>query len=452
MDESRKAFARSGAFSLVSNSSTLVASVVSFLILARVLEPRDFGTWALFLTVTSLLEMARVGLVQSSFIKFAATADERAWRGLMTSGLVLAALSYAVSIALALALAGFLSRLWREPRLAPLLWDYWPMATTYTPVIMARYVQQVRDDFRGVMVTNMVYRVTFVVAIVVDIALVGTVRLGHLPWLMALAGLVASPVGFLTIRRELRFAPVVNWRQVWDLVRFGRFVFATNLGSMLFSRADLMVLGSYVSSGAIAVYNVPQRIGNYVDVPLTSVATVVYPRAAAIEEDAGHLRWLHEQSIGVMLALLVPVAVVTFFGAPWIVWIAAGRYYAGTTAVDLLRVVAVMSLVRPYSRQFGVTSDAMGTPHTTASNVWQSLAVSVALNLVLVPRYGMFGAIAATSVAATWGTVAGHYIMSRRIHVSVLRPWKYAWQFYGEIWQSMARRPQRSADLVKEGT
>ncbi|MEM9997204.1 MAG: hypothetical protein AAF809_05840, partial [Bacteroidota bacterium] len=37
---------------------------VSFVLLARMLAPADFGAWVLFLTATTFLDMVRHGLVQ----------------------------------------------------------------------------------------------------------------------------------------------------------------------------------------------------------------------------------------------------------------------------------------------------------------------------------------------------------------------------------------------------
>ena len=217
----------------------------------------------------------------------------------------------------------------------------------------------------------------FVIGVVAELIVWRTVPVHHLPCLMALAGAAATPFGVWSIRSDLRFRLRVRWSEVWELVRFGRFVFVTNLGSMLFNRTDMMMLGSAVPSSEIAVYNVPQRIGNYVDVPLTSVASVVYPRAAATDvTDVEHLRGLYERSVGAMLAMLIPVAAIMFFGAPWIVRLAAGEYYADTAA----------------------------------------------------------------ALATVWGVVIAQIILYRMLRASFFRPWGFARGYYGQTWHYVKER------------
>ena len=53
---------------------SLIFGFGSIYLLLRNLTKEDFGTWALFLTITTLVELARIGFIQSGLIKFLSVA------------------------------------------------------------------------------------------------------------------------------------------------------------------------------------------------------------------------------------------------------------------------------------------------------------------------------------------------------------------------------------------
>jgi lipopolysaccharide exporter len=435
---------RLGGFALVSNSATLVLSAASFLVLVRILTPADFGVWALFLATVTFVDMARIGLVANSFIKFAASADEDRWKSLMTSGAVVSVFGLVLGVSLVSGLSSLLTRLWNAPSLLGLFADYWAMAVPYTFVIITRYMQQARSDFRAVMFTNLVYRGTFLVGIFVELLVFERINLPHLPWVMGLAGVFASIPGIWMVRRDLRFASI-DWREVKQLLQFGKYVFATNLGSIIAGRA----LGAMAPAATVAVYSIPQRLGGYIEVPLSSVATVTYSRASATDvTDTAKFRLMYERSVGIMLAMLFPMIVVILAGSWWIIYATAGSNYTGTAAVMLLQITALLSVFKAYGRQFGVTMDALGLPHINAMNLWGSLAINVILNLVLIPIYGVYGAITATGISMTLGTASALVILQWKLGVQVLRPLYHAWEFYREAWQFVVQSVGSNTECV----
>ena len=59
---------RSGAYTILQRSSMLLFGVGSFMLLVRMLSKEDFGVWSLFLSVATLFEVARNGLIQNALI------------------------------------------------------------------------------------------------------------------------------------------------------------------------------------------------------------------------------------------------------------------------------------------------------------------------------------------------------------------------------------------------
>ena len=97
-----------------------------------------------------------------------------------------------------------------------------------------------------------------------------------------------------------------------------------------------------------------------------------------------HLRYLYERSVGVMLAIVIPMAVVIFFLAGPIVLLIAGKEYLA--AVPVLQVFAVMSVFKPFGRQGGTILDSMGYPKYNSLVILIGLVVNFFLNWLLMER------------------------------------------------------------------
>src|ERR1700748_1583577 len=64
----------SGFYSLGARLCTLFFGFGSFYFLVRNMPQAEYGTWALFLTITTIIETSRNGLIQNALIKLIYTA------------------------------------------------------------------------------------------------------------------------------------------------------------------------------------------------------------------------------------------------------------------------------------------------------------------------------------------------------------------------------------------
>lgn len=67
---------RSGMFSLLQNVFSMVFGFGGFYLLVRLIDKPHMGSYTLFVTVTSMVEVARVGFIKYGFIKLRAEAQE----------------------------------------------------------------------------------------------------------------------------------------------------------------------------------------------------------------------------------------------------------------------------------------------------------------------------------------------------------------------------------------
>jgi O-antigen/teichoic acid export membrane protein len=193
---------------------------------------------------------------------------------------------------------------------------------------------------------------------------------------------------------------------------------------------DIMMIGYYLNPAAVAVYNVATRITNYMEVPMSGLSQAVYPRIAMANNTGSRtaVADLYEKSIGLLLAILLPMGLGVWLLADWVVLLVAGKAYLA--AAPLLQILVLAVMMKPWGRLFGITLDAIGRPRLNFALLALSLVANVVLNALLIPRWGLHGAAAATSASIGLLVVSGQVLMASILPVQQRRIWQYAFKTY----------------------
>ena len=140
----------SGKYTAFQKLSTLLMGVVSVMILTRTLGPVGYGTWGLFLTISSITETARTALIRNAFIRFINKSDEGEHASLQGTAFLLSAVISVVLAALFFLLAAPISSWANSPGLKILLEVY--SVTMLVCVFWAHFemLLNAKMDFKGV--------------------------------------------------------------------------------------------------------------------------------------------------------------------------------------------------------------------------------------------------------------------------------------------------------------
>ena len=429
---------KEGSYALLGYLTQMGLAFASFLVLVRLLPSEEFGVWVLFLTLTSLAEMARVGLIQNGLIKFVAGNPDQAGQ-IQTAGLVLNTVSGQLLAWGLVVLSIPLGRLWAAPELAALMWWYPLLVLPYGTARLLDFFNMCRSDFKGIFFSKLIYGLTFLLLVAGAYYRYGALELIWLPGFQ-LVGAVLSLVVMLSYRPDYRMWGALRWKWFRQLFQFGKYVMGTNAGSMLFNRMDLLMIGALLTPSAVALYNVASRLTNYVEIPLSSLSQVIYPKlAAAREGDVQELALLYERSTALLLGVLLPPTIlVILFSQPLLKLLAGPEYVA---AAPVLNVLMLAVLIKPWGRMFGITLDALGHPGLNFRLLLGALVLNIVLNLCLVPAFGIIGAAWATFLSMAAGIIAGQTILGRLLPVQQVNILKDIWSFY--------RRPSHLITLNK---
>lgn len=407
--------ASSGFLAILGQLANQGFALLSLLILLRLISREEYGMWALYLTVLSMAEMARAGFVQNGLVSFVQAnpdEDRRIIGSAYAMNLGLGILIWGIFMALAVPLATW----WSAPALPTLTMWYGLFMLTLGGLRFLEYVQIARQDFKGVLVGNLIYGGGQCAMMVYWWIIGFHPELYMLIWLQAGAAATAAVAVWL-YRRPLFSWGKPDWQWMKKLADYGRFVLGTNLGSMLLQRVDVMMIGVFLGPDGVAPYNVALRMTGYLEVPLRGLATSVFPRIGKAwkENGAAAVSRLYEKTTAEMLALTLPVCIGLALAAEWVIQILAGPGYED--AVFLLRILLLFALLKPWGRMFGTALDAIGKPNVNFRFVMLGVLVNVVLNSLMIPLFGLHGAAYATVLAMLTMVIINHWKINKIIVV-----------------------------------
>jgi|GEM_PF-4656230 len=80
---------KSGVYTILQRVTNLFTGFGSFFILVRTFDKDEMGAYALFLTVSSLIEVSKNGLIQNAQIKYSASASEEEYPKILSASFTL---------------------------------------------------------------------------------------------------------------------------------------------------------------------------------------------------------------------------------------------------------------------------------------------------------------------------------------------------------------------------
>jgi O-antigen/teichoic acid export membrane protein len=442
---------KSGSFSLIQNVSALVLGFGGFFCLVRILDKADFGAWALFLTVTSLFEIARIGFIKNGFIKYLASSEAKDHNSIFTASLVLnLILTLFISVGM-LILAQPLSETWNAPQLKVMFRVYALTSVLLVPFFQFDFVQNANYDFRSVFFCSFVRNVILFAGILGAYVGLYHMELITLVLIHASAALTGSIVSFFLTRKQLIFKLVLNWRWVAELSHYGKYVVGTSLSSMLYSAVDQFMLGSLVSTSSVASYNASGRVTNLINVPSATLAPLVFPKSAKLFHAEGGtvaVKNLYEKSVGAILSLVIPSVAFVFVFPELIITLLAGSKYLDT--VPVLQVTVLYCLFIPFANQFGIILDSIGKPNINFYYTSVSLVVNIVVNYFLIRSFGIMGAVYGTMGTIIVGFIFMQLFLYNKLGISMLNIFRNILFFYQNFFSHAVYLLKRSKLDEKE--
>jgi O-antigen/teichoic acid export membrane protein len=378
---------RLGQTSFVSFASQIAASVLGFaatLYITRVLGDAVYGQYMLF--VATVLWLQVVGLLGTETALTQRLSREETAGRYITVGAVLVGFSV-------LAVVGLLYGL-SDPLTAYLGTDPMPaLAVLLVGAVSFALVRAVLSGEHRVHVANLLQplnvltRSAIQIAVVVSSAGIVGLLAGH-----AAGTIIAAAVGIWYVATR----PDVPRREDFvDVLSFARYSWLGKIGSRAFSALDTIVLGFFVVSGLIGVYEAAWNLASVLAVFATAISQSVLPEISRADSvgDSDHVVGVLDDAVSYTGLFLIPGGVGALVIGERVMAIYGPEFARGAEVLVLL---VAARLAYAYTEQFISALSAVDRPDLTFRVNGAFLAANVAGNVILVAAVGWYGAAIAT--------------------------------------------------------
>ncbi len=404
--------AASGSFGLIifNTAATLITSIL----LARIMGVADFGIYALAVATVTLLGIPAIlgfdRLVVRDVAVFLSQGSEGLARGLMrrsqqvTIGISLALASVAAVVAWLTASGGL------SPTLLALL-----AGLAALPFLAGgRVIQAALMGLHHVIIgqsPELFFRPLVFLALVGVVFATSPLTLDA-PVVVSLHGLslaAAFALSALLLRsrtpKSVRRARPVYQTRAWIL---GALSLAfLSAASILNSQTGVVILGAFDSAEGAGLYAVAQRGALLIAFPLMAVNSALAPTAARLWAvgDVERLQRLVTVSARALLLVSLPLALAFVAFGREILSIAFGPEFG--SADSALSILALAQLANAAAGSVGILLIMTGNQRRAAAGITLGAAVNIVLSIVLIPTMGVAGA----AIAAAGGLILSNVLL-----------------------------------------
>ncbi len=403
--------------SLISSGTAAILGLLTFGLLARSFSMSELGYWSFFLTVYTLFDMLRSGMISNAMIKRINECDtEEEASVVIGSGWklnLIITLIGSVGIALVFYIIFYFTQ--NESYRYLFQW-FVPIALASLPHSMAVWILNayvrfdrivwIRFFLQGSFLLGVVYQYYFQPGL--NFILIAYLASNILPALLVL----------VTGWSKLKYFGLGNREMDKSLFNFGKFSMATMVGSNFLRSSDTFIIMSILGPGANAVYNVAERLIGLFDIPLRAFVAIAFPQLAK-KYAVGMTKEFEDEletGAGFSTLLLLPISIgVLIFAEPLVLALGGEEYLS---SANVLRVFAIYTALTPLDRFTGIALDVINRPDLNFYKVMLMLLANVVGDILVLQFSDNLVWVAFISII-TFGTGILFGVLFLRKHISI---------------------------------
>lgn len=413
--------------SLLANGSMAILSVVTIGILFRFLPANEIGYWFFFQTVFVLLDTFRTGFLQVGLIKFYSGAQKERADAVLGSvwflGLVITAIMIAINL---LFFAG--AHIFHFTENAGLMNSIKWFGITFLgtlPTAISSWILQASQRFDKLLILRIMNQGFLILAILITIGL-NKLHVDVLFLINALSAFTVSSFCIFNGWTNIRTFPKRTSTMIRELFNFGKFSVGTTISSNLLKSSDtfiiMFVLGT-AGPAAVAMYTIPMRLMEIIEIPLRSFLATGMPSMSAAfnRNNKEEVVQIMQKYAGTLAIVLIPISIIAVLLSKLIIGLLGGSTYIGTDAETVYRIFMSFSMLLPIDRFLGVTLDIIHQPRINFYKVLVMLFTNVVLDFVGIHLFGNINGVALASFFTFMaGTVFGYYWLRKYLDFTLL--------------------------------
>lgn len=402
------------------------------MILVRMLTISEMGSWALFLTITTLFENTKTGLLKNAHIRFVSGSTDRKDKyEIASTSLLINSVISLIFILLVLVFGKWIAGILNAGKdLIFLLMWFIPGLVAMVFFSHFEAIQQSHFDFKGVFAGGLVRQLVFFLFLIIHLIFKVPLSMYLLGIYQSLCVVMGAVILYFYSKKYLlhRFHPTVDWTK--KLMGYGGYIFGSNVISSVFSNLEQFLTAAYMSAGSVAYYNAAKRINGFIDIPTYAAADIVFPKmsqASAIE-GVNKVKYLYEKMVAVLLSVIIPAAIFVILFPKIIIRIIAGEDYI--SAAPILQIYMLISIIGTPQHQAATSLYSVGKTKLCFYLNMLSLFIKLAITYICLIYFGFYGAAIGSLITSVIIIIIWYFPMKKEVGLTLANIPRYSREYY----------------------
>jgi len=217
---------------------------------------------------------------------------------------------------------------------------------------------------------------------------------------------------------DLRFARF-GWRHIKSLSAFSFWLFLTSTGVLLYSYADSIMIGYYLTNADVGVYRVVFQFTTLAVIATTALRATLWPKVSRWSK-TGEIKNIEEslsRAFSYSLILAVPVFTGGILLGDRLLYFFYGAEFA--KGYPVLIILLFTQIVNVFQFFFTMYLGALDRQKESFKVTAVAVTANLVLNILLIPIIGIIGAAIATMVTMSLNTVLARRVLSQNMVIRI---------------------------------
>jgi lipopolysaccharide exporter len=426
-----------GFFSGLQKLSVPLSGLFITMILAhKALTKEEMGVWAIFMSITTIIEMIRQGLVKTAMVRFINHSDSTDHRFVIGGGLFFnIIITLFISVVMFL-LTPYFASLLKAPQLVSMLYILQIGLIIMIPFSHFEWLMYSKTLFKGLFWTYFLRQGLTLLLVFFIFLFYKKISLNELVIIYNVALLAGTIVAYKYVQRFLVKSFVFSKYWVLKLFHYGKYVFGTGLSTMVFRSADQVMLSPLLGTTVFnASQNIAMRFINLSDLPSQTLGDILFPKSSQSENsnNPAKLKYYYEKTVGASLCVVVPLVIFVLLFPKAIIFVLAGSQYYD--AIPYLRLIAMSGITLSFLKQYATIMDSTGKPYINLITTTIIAVLHVGFLYFFIKHFQFIGAGYALLLSHTVGFCMTQFLLYKLFKINFLNAFKYAFLFYPEFFK-----------------
>ncbi|MBT3759522.1 MAG: flippase [Candidatus Marinimicrobia bacterium] len=380
-----------------------IGAVLSFILniyVARTLGVNDTGIFFLVITIIFVTaSLGRFGLDNVVIRKISSFSSEKKWRevkSVFKGSMVISMILTAIFSLLLYIFSEWISiTIFKKPELvSSLKW----MTIRIIPIAVISIVAESLKGLKKIASSQLIFNIGLPLVSIITLVLIPSYHNLHgLVTIWNLSAIIVMIVSVIIwVRTTNKYISTNSSPDYKILITSGYPLFVVMALNMIITWSSTIFLGVFSENTDVGIFNVAVRTANLMNFLLVSVNAIAAPRFAELYHSRNFklLKLTAQDTTKLMFWLSLPVFVLVMLFSSEIMGLFGSQFRSGGT---ILTILIISQFINVSTGSVGYLLIMSGQEKLLRNNIIFVAILNTILNIFLIPKYGIYGAVISSS-------------------------------------------------------